>query len=137
MRVHKLLALTAAVVLLGSCKKSELKSLKLNGTYSGQFSTRNNPLTNSIVESLHSVTVKFSGSNYQSTANPDYMPAGGQGSFLTKNDEITFRDTTVHTANFDANLVLNGTYNYSTKGDSLLIVKQINYVFYTYKLKRQ
>ncbi len=129
-------AFVAGVMLLISCKKGDLVPY-LNGTYSGQFSVRDNPYTNNIVEPVHNVTIKFSGNNYQSTANPDNMPAGGQGTYLTKYDNITFNDTTTHTANFDSNQVLNGTYNYSTSGDSLLIVKQINYVFYTYKLKKQ
>ena len=68
---------------------------------------------------------------------PIICRAGGQGTYTTQYDNITFKDTTAHTADFDTNQVLNGTYNYSTKGDSLLIVKQINYVFYTYKLKKQ
>lgn len=135
MKKYKAL-LVAGVMLLISCKKGDIVPY-LNGTYSGQFSVRNNPLANNIAEEAHNVTIVFKDNNYSSTANPDNMPAGGQGTYATKYDNITFKDTTAHTADFDANQVLNGMYNYSTSGDSLLIVKQINYVFYTYKLKKQ
>jgi hypothetical protein len=128
--------LIAGIMLLISCKKGELVP-HINGTYSGQFSVRDNPLANNNIAEAHNVTIMFNGGNYSSTANADNMPAGGQGTYSTKYDNITFKDTTIHTTDFDANQVLNGTYNYSTSGDSLLIVKQINYVFYTYKLKKQ
>ena len=127
----------AGGMLFANCKKAELIPIDLSGTYTGQFSVRDNPLANIVAEESHDVTIILAGNNYSSTANPDNMPAGGQGTYSTKYDEITFKDTTVHTTNFDTNQVLNGTYNYSTRGDSLLIVKQINYVFYTYKLKKQ
>jgi hypothetical protein len=136
MKAYKV-AMVMAITALWGCKKGDLGTISLNGTYSGQFSVRDNPYVSDAVEPAHHVTIKFSGNNYQSTANPDNMPAGGQGTFSIEYDEATFKDTTVHTANFDANQVLNGTYNYSTRGDSLLIVKQVNYVFYTYKLKKQ
>lgn len=136
MKVYKV-TMIVVLVILGGCKKGNLAPVNLSGTYSGQFSVRDNPYVSSAVEPAHNVTVKFSGNNYQSTANPDNMPAGGQGTFTTEYDEVNFKDTTTHTANFDANQILNGTYNYSTHGDSLLIVKQVNYVFYTYKLKKQ
>lgn len=131
-----IIVLLAGLVLLSSCKKGNIIPY-LNGTYSGEFSVRDNPLANNKLEDVHEVTVVFKENHYSSTANPDHMPAGGQGTYSTRYDNITFKDTTTHTADFDANQVLNGTYNYSTSGDSLLIVKQINYVFYTYKLKRQ
>ena len=136
MRKYKAIFVAGLMLLIG-CKKGNIAPLNLNGTYSGQFSVRDNPYTINVIESAHNVTVSFSGDNYQSTANIDNMPAGGQGTYTTKFDNITFKDTTIHTTNFDANQILNGTYNYSTRGDSLLIVKQINYVFYTYKLKKQ
>jgi hypothetical protein len=136
MKVYKVVVVMT-IILLGGCKKGDFATTNLNGTYSGQFSVRDNPYVSNVVEPVHSVTVKFSGNGYQSTANPDNMPAGGQGTFSTEYDEVIFKDTIVHTTNFDANQVLNGTYNYSTRGDSLLIVKQVNYVFYTYKLKKQ
>jgi hypothetical protein len=136
MKVYKV-AVVMAILILGACKKGDLATINLNGTYSGQFSVRDNPYVSNAIEPAHNVTIKFSGNNYESTANPDNMPAGGQGIFSIAYDEVTFKDTTVHTTNFDANQVLNGTYNYSTRGDSLLIVKQVNYVFYTYKLKKQ
>jgi hypothetical protein len=136
MKIYKIAAAIAIITLHCGCKKGDLVPY-LNGTYSGQFSVRDNLLANNMAEQAHNVTIVFKGNNYSSTANPDNMPAGGQGTYSTRYDNITFKDTTSHTADFDANQILNGTYNYSTSGDSLLIVKQINYVFYTYKLKKQ
>jgi hypothetical protein len=71
------------------------------------------------------VEVNFSSDSYQSTGNSNYIPAGGSGTFhILENKNIEFKNTNMWTANFDWNLILNGTYTYKLKGDSLILSKE-------------
>ena len=126
--------LIAAVVLMGSCSKTLLQPNTVQGTYNGQFelvSTKSPANSTSA-----SVTVNFTGTQYKSTANSNYIPAGGAGKYSISKDSVTFQDDAMHTANFDWNLLLNGSYTYTSKGDSLILSKKLGGQIYMYKLKK-
>ena len=77
--MYRITVFVVSLILLLSCKKGQLSPVGLNGTYSGQFSVRNNPLANNMTEGAHNVTIVFKGDNYSSTANADNMPGRGTG----------------------------------------------------------
>ncbi len=137
MKLSKLNIFILFVLFLTSCDKSDSQTPSLNGAYTGTFTmTNNNPLANSVPLS-GDVTVTFSKNDYHSTAGINNIPAGGQGTYSLKNNEINFTDTLVRTANYDWSLALSGSYSYTTKSDSLILVKKNGYNSYTYKLKKQ
>lgn len=119
------------VATLTGCDETEIAKLK--GSYSGTF-TYHSPEA----PKTGPVTVTFDGTSYSSTRNPDYIPAGGSGTFeFREKNTVKFEDQNMWTANFDWNLILNGEYDYEVKGDSLIITRSRNEVkLYEYRLKR-
>lgn len=132
--MRSILFVISLLWILTSCQKSENVTSQPNGKYSGVFTvTYPNGATHS-----NSVTVNFSSSDksFNCSGNRnDYYPAGGSGSYKIENSKIVFSDTNIWTANFDWNLILNGSYNYTMNGTQLIISAGKNNVgFYQYKL---
>ena len=136
MKIFTLATFMVATLFIGGCDKSE-DSGSFNGTYKGIFELTNSDPTVDFMPLKGDVSVTLSGKGYQSTANSNYAPAGGQGTYTAKRNEIVFTDTLFRTANFDWNLVLNGSYKVTRKADSVHLVKKIGYNSYTYKLAKQ
>ncbi len=72
-------------------------------------------------------------------------PKLGNGAFVVNDSKtVVFKDKNAWTADFDWNLILNGDYSYQVKGDSLILIKNLNadpaantiYNYYQYRLKR-
>ena len=129
-----------AIILLlatSSCEeKSDHKTI-IEGTYSGTFTNWNNdPAANTVILNGQT-TVTFSNNTYTSSGNDNKIPAGGSGTFKIEENFVNFVDRNVWTANFDWNLILNGSYTYSMKGDSLFLLKTLGYNHYRYELKRK
>lgn len=131
-----LFVLTTSLFFL-SCSKEILQSTTIDGSYQGVFEWTN---TNPAVDFMPlkgDVTVTFEGLNYSSTGNANYVPASSGGKYFIKKDVMTFTDTMMHTANFDWNMLLNGSYAYSISGDNITLTKIVGYNKYIYRLKRQ
>jgi hypothetical protein len=127
-------------VAFGSCGKDNiLKYGKPSGIFKGNFTSYASCPQCVITTATRSgdVTVKFSGNTFQSTGNSNYIPAGGEGKFTVQGNQIIFTDQNVHTANFDWNLVLNGTYDSQIKTDTLVLEKVVNIQHYKYILVKQ
>lgn len=111
--------------LFGSCESDDTNNgnpTQIEGTYSGVFTVEyinggsfSNP-----------VTVTFGNGRYTSSAAADRFPAGGTGTFELEQDNISFADENIWTADFDWNLVLNGKYEYSLTGHQLHFSAQKN-----------
>jgi hypothetical protein len=72
------------------------------------------------------------------TPNANRIPAGGSGTYTFSNNKITFNEQNFYTADFDWNLILSGTYNYSFNGKTLKISANKNGVGdYEYVLEKQ
>jgi len=129
-----------AIILLlatSSCEEKSDDKTILEGTYSGTFTNWNNdPAANTVILSGQT-TVTFTNNTYTSTGNDNKIPAGGSGTFKIEENFVNFVDRNVWTANFDWNLILNGSYTYSMKGDSLFLLKTLGYNHYQYELKRK
>lgn len=136
MRKFKAGYLIATVVLMGSCSKTLLQPQNVEGTYKGQFEVKSTDASQSTPGS-GAVTVTFTHSDYKSSANSNYIPAGGAGTYSISEDSIDFKDDTMHTANFDWNLLLNGSYKYMVKGDSILLSKKLGTQIYLYRLRKE
>lgn len=137
MKITKLNIFIIFALALTSCGKGDSQTRNLNGAYKGIFTLTNNDPAANTVPLSGDVTVTFSKDGYNSTTGINYIPGGGQGKYTLKNNEINFTDTLVRTANYDWSLILAGSYTYTTKSDSLILVKKNGYNSYTYKLKKQ
>ncbi|WP_159023591.1 hypothetical protein [Formosa sp. L2A11] len=102
------------------------------GNYTGEFTvTYNDSITYS-----NPVTVQFNTDNtYISSGNENNFPAGGSGSFNSNVTTLEFFDENFWTANFDWDLILNESYDYTKTGDSLVFSASKNNIgYYSYKL---
>ena len=132
--MKKTALLMLLAVAFAGCDETEIANLK--GSYSGTF-IYHNP-SDAAAPKSGPVTVTFDGTTYSSTRNPDYIPAGGSGTFeFSDKKTVKFEDQNFWTANFDWNLILKGEYDYEIKGDSLIITRSRDEVkLYEYRLKR-
>ena len=131
------LFLTLGIIVFMSCDRNEDSTLIQIpiGDFTGIFTveyksgdTFSNPVTISFMEE----------NAYSSTGNPDYYPAGGNGTFEINGSSIEFTDTNFWTANFDWNLILNGKYEFTYDGKELVISANKNDVgFYKYELTKE
>ncbi|OBQ54229.1 hypothetical protein JJL45_09935 [Tamlana sp. s12] len=134
--IYKTLLISIFFLAFISCSNDDDSNHKqsLNGNYNGTFT----------VEYLNgdtfsnSVTVRFSeGNNYQSSGNKDYFPAGGSGTYKKSNSTIEFFDINFWTTNFDWHLILGGEYEYSIKGNELILSKsKSDFGIYKYELTK-
>ena len=123
--------LLSAVLSFTACTKNKVTPLpeKLDGTYTGAFTSSGPGSINT------TANVIIAGKTYQGSLNTTFGVLS-RGSYVVNNDQITFTDSTVHTANFNWGLLLSGTYTATAKGDdSLILVKKGT--DYTYRLKKQ
>lgn len=125
--------LLSATLSFTACTKDKASAppKKLDGTYTGAF-------TSSGPDAIKTTAnVVISGKTYQGSLNTTFGVLS-KGSYVVNNDnQVTFTDSTIHTANFNWGLLLNGSYTSTIKGDSLILVKKGAGFSYTYRLKKQ
>lgn len=104
-----------------SCTKDDtFFSWNLEGEYEGTFTVK---YTNGETYS-NPVKITFQGNTYISSASNDRYPAGGNGSFTIKENEVVFQDINFWTADFDWCLILNGKYKIQTNGSKIILSAQ-------------
>ena len=130
MKLQSLIIMLFILLAVTACNKDNTTPVKLEGTYTGKFTST------SVNANTGAVKVKISGKTFQATLNT-FMSLESRGSYAISNNQITFQDSLAHTANFDWGLLLNGTYKQSTKGDSIVWTKTSGSNKYTYILKKQ
>ena len=136
MNAKIIISVLTGLGLLAACKKQQQSTPIPVGSYSGRFIYDN---TLALVPNHHEskVTVTFDGVNYTSSGGANRYPAGGSGSYTTGNNQITFNDINVWTADFDWGLILSGNYNYHYEGDTVVITKPNDWkITYQYRLKK-
>ncbi|KQC01951.1 hypothetical protein [Pedobacter sp. Hv1] len=132
--MKNLIYLSLLASLFFACKKDDTKDLI--GNYSGSFRTLvNGKLVMSDFDvSLQSKQFKVTKGDKK-----------GSGSYQrSKTSELSFTDQNMWTADFNWNVLLNGTYTTEVKGDSLILTKYPpsgplalpEYNYYQYRLKR-
>jgi len=132
--MKKLFYIITLAAALSSCEK-ENNAMNFKGKYVGTFSTMVNGKLQTTPAELN-------------LASPNFAlmkgPKTGNGTFKVEDKmNITFNDINVWTADFDWNLILNGTYTYEALGDRLILTKKLantsasaDFYYYQYRLKR-
>jgi hypothetical protein len=125
---YQLITVLLLQYLQQGCKKNDTRIS--DGTYAGTFT-----VTYSSGVQSNNVVLEISGGKYNCSGNTNRIPAGGAGSFVLENNKLKFTDEQVWTADFDWNLILNGSYNYTFDGQQLKITAYKNNVaYYKYDL---
>jgi hypothetical protein len=108
-----------SVITLTAFQCSDSEEPVMEGSYSGQF----NRISTSAQHYPSNVTLKLTDGSFSGTSSVNYFPGICKGSYSVDGTKILFRDSCVWTANFDWSLILNGEFNYTLKGDSLILIK--------------
>lgn len=115
----------------GDNQKIEDRSV-LNGTYTGIFTAK----YGSEIKT-GSVTLEMKNGYYTCSGDYNTIPAGGSGTFFTKNGRITFYSSGAIGCYFDTGLILSGVYYYSLVGKNLQILKEpLIEISYLYNLEK-
>ncbi|SDS66302.1 hypothetical protein SAMN05216490_1568 [Mucilaginibacter mallensis] len=120
---------------VSGCKKDNNGKAIFDGDYSGKFLASNQSgwtLRDSVVVSLQSG--QFNSLTSSSTLTT------GKGNYLINGETATFTNTEIFPDNTSVvtTAVLNGSYTYVIKGDSIFLSKtDASQNVYTYKLKKQ
>lgn len=122
--------LISATLLMG-CEKKDVS--QLDGTYISTFTVAYNDTA-----LTGPTTVELKNGQFTCSGNSNKIPAGGSGTFSVDNNTIRFKDANIWTANFDWNLILSGSYEYTINGKKLTIAAEKNGVGnYQYVLEKQ
>lgn len=119
----------------GGCKKDNNGKAISDGNYSGKFLAGNQngwTLKDSVGVSLQS-------GQFNSLTSSLTLPTG-KGSYQVEGGTVTFTNMIAFPDNTSVvtTAVLNGSYSYAVKGDSIFLSKtDVGQNVYTYKLKRQ
>jgi hypothetical protein len=131
--MKQLIYLNLFILIFCACQK-ENNAKDFNGTYTGSFRT--------IVDQ------KMISADFELELAPQKFEVKkglklGNGTFkVIDTKTINFEDKNIWTADFDWNLILNGSYTYEAKGDSLILTKNLEnsqntiYNYYQYRLRR-
>lgn len=110
------------------------------GIYKGIFSVTYSvkPFPGFERQETGGVTVTLEDGKFLCTGNANRIPVGGQGSYSISGNKIVFVSEGFYTADFDWNLILNGTYEYTLEGDKLTFGANKNDVgYYEYALVKE
>ncbi|GAA3970807.1 hypothetical protein [Mucilaginibacter dorajii] len=135
MKTLSLLFFLVACLVIAGCKNEKVTPQQLQGTYKGSFASVNTASASDRSGLLGgSAQVVISGNNYQGGSTAVQQ---SRGSYVIKDNAITFTDSLVHTANFNWSLLLSGTFKQSTKGDSVVWTKTLGTFNFIFTLKKQ
>ncbi|MFI5453734.1 hypothetical protein ACHMWN_16465 [Pedobacter sp. UC225_61] len=131
--MKKLIFISLLAATLLACEKDK-NAKDFKGTYTGTFRTKQDGKMVMIDTELTLLN-----GNFEVKKGPKL----GNGSFkLEDKRTVTFSDKNVWTADFDWNLILNGTYTYQALADSLILTRvlyattPIDNNYYQYRLKQ-
>jgi hypothetical protein len=134
MRILLLFMVVSTGLTILSCSKEVNDAGKsLNGTYKGTFK-RYHQGNGEVSE----VTLVLDYPNWSGSSSIAKYPALNQGTFSYDDYILSFRNTSVWTAEFDWTFILNGNYQDSQTGDSLIFTRSYgNGAIDVYKLEKQ
>lgn len=118
--LKKIIWVSFLFFLITGCKESETDVFIENGIYSGTFTLINE---NGKIES-GKVTFTFFDNKYSCVPEKIYYPPVGGGKFSINGNKIKLTDTSVHTAEFDWTLILDGEFFISYEGKTILMKQQ-------------
>ncbi|TWJ03501.1 hypothetical protein JN11_01047 [Mucilaginibacter frigoritolerans] len=119
---------------VGGCKKDKKENVVFDGNYSGWFFLSNK----SGVALKDSVVILMQSGQFSSLTSSSTLTTG-KGTYLINGGTATFTNMEAFPDNLSVvtTAVLNGSYTYAIKGDSLLLIKtDASQNIYTYKLAK-
>jgi len=133
MKNLNLITLIALTAVMYSCHKDH-NAVLTDGTYSGQ-ATQYTALAGGAVST--NVVLKITSPSYDTYLSIQSNAPYAQGSYKVSGSEVTFTNTTLFNINIKNGPVLNGTYSFKVKADSLTLTQFANGYPLIYSLKRQ
>lgn len=135
MKGLKLIILIILIAVMYSCHKDhDSNAVLADGTYSGP-ATQYTALTGDSFST--NVVLKIASPSYGTYLSIQTNVPYAQGSYKLSGSQATFTNTTLFNINIQSGPILNGTYNFKVKADSLMLTQVVNDYSITYRLKRQ
>jgi hypothetical protein len=114
-----------------SCNK-EAREQQLAGNYTGVFQR----LSSAGTYPEAAVTLNLQSNSFTGSSSNARYPALCHGKWEAGSNTLVFTNSCVWTADFDWTLILDKTFQYERKGDSLLLTRQHAHFTDTYRLVR-
>lgn len=128
------LAIAASLIII-SCGSVDPISV-VEGTYRGVYSITENYGTDSAYTLQGGIDFEFYGGNQYFYSGEKYrLPPGGTGTYNIHKTKMFLSDNTRCSADFDATLLLDGTFNYSFGGKKMILTQQNKKYGYYIKLE--
>ncbi|WP_183574134.1 hypothetical protein HDF18_09305 [Mucilaginibacter sp. X5P1] len=133
MKTLKLITSIVLMAVMYSCHKDHSDVLT-DGTYSGQ-ATQYTALAGGAVST--NVVLKITSPSYDTYLSIQSNAPYAQGSYKISGSQVTFTNTILYNVNTKSGPILNGTYSFKVKADSLTLTQFTNGYPVIYSLKRQ
>ena len=124
----------------GSEGDNEARTAITDGLYEGNFTVTyfGEPFPGLNEVEIGGVSVILEAGKFYCTANAERIPVPCEGSYSVSEGKITFFSESIHTHDFDGNLILHGEYEYTMQGGKLTFGANKNNVgYYEYALVKR
>jgi len=114
----------AGLLLLTGCQDNPTTSdsVQIEGEYNGTFTITYHVGTDSARTETGAVEFSFDDGRYDVDGEQRYLPPRGGGKY-TIGSSINLTDRELHTAEFDWSLILNGSFDYEMKENTLTMTQ--------------
>ncbi|RNI25803.1 hypothetical protein [Rufibacter latericius] len=131
---NTLLLLFLSLFLFSCFDKEDAPAVLPSGTYTGTFQ-RSSPIAD---YPRANVTLVFDGNSFSGSSDHLKYPAIGQGTYQVNGQEVTFKNASFMTAEFDWTLILDGAFALSTNQEGgITLTRKTGEVTDVYHLVRQ
>jgi hypothetical protein len=135
MKTLKLTTLIALIAIMYGChKNNDNANVLTDGSYSGQYTLSASPTSPAVTADI---VIKIASPSYSTYSLTPNNVLTAKGSYEKNGSQVTFTDTLFFPSNINSGPILNGTYNFKVKADSLTLTEMINGYPIIYHLKRQ
>ena len=138
MKTLKLITLITAITIMYSCNKhNDEKVVSLDGTYSGQVTQHITMIDNTVSTVSNNVVVKLGSPKYSTYISIQSNDPTAEGGYKISNSQVTFADSLFLPESYQYMAVLNGSYAFKVKADSLILTQVVSGYNTIYRLKKQ
>ncbi|GAB5408516.1 MAG: hypothetical protein BalsKO_08810 [Balneolaceae bacterium] len=120
--MKSILFFSILAISITNCSSNNSSGSIFEGDFSGTFYRVNDNIRFQTAE----VSLTFNNGTFEGTSTINEYPAICNGTFEVGEDEVTFSNDCVFTADFDWTYILDGSFNYEVTDNELRIIREYN-----------